>query len=40
MGLKGKDRKTLPGRALFTVREGWVLNEWVPLPSCPAAEAP
>ena len=31
MGLTGKDNETPPGRALFTAREGRVLDEWVPL---------
>ena len=38
MGLMGKDRKTLLGKALFTVRGGRALNKWVLLFSCLTAE--
>ena len=33
MGLTGKDGKTLPGKALFTVRRSRALSKGIPLPS-------
>ena len=33
MGLAGKNRKTSPGRALFTMQRSRALSEGIPLPS-------
>ena len=38
IGFTGKDRKTLLGKILPTVREGRVLDKWMPLPFRPAVK--
>ena len=40
MGLTGKDGKTSPGKALFTVRRSRVLSKRMPLPSPPIVKIP
>ena len=40
MGLTGKDGKTLPGRALFTVPRSRASSKEIPLPSSPIVKIP